>query len=93
MNITNTIDAAKTALQPGQILVVTVEQLRDFALTVVETAPAADQIIDIKECAKLLGISTSHAYTMVENNELPVLNMRPFRFSRNQVLDYLKNKA
>ena len=93
MNISSTINAAKSGLEPGNILIVTVEQLQDFAVTVIQGIQPADEVIDIKELAKMLKVSESHAYKMAMNGDVPKLQMSPIRFSRSEIFEYLKQKV
>lgn len=90
-SISNTVKATMPAIAPGMMLVVTSEQLQEMVVTVIEQAENRDEILDVKGVAALLNISQSHAYTMAQNGELPCLNMRPVRFSKVQVLEYLKS--
>lgn len=91
-SISHTIKTATPAIAPGMMLVVTSEQLAEMVVTLIEQTEQRDEVLDVKGLAALLNISQSHAYTMAQNGEVPALNMRPLRFSKNQVLEYLKNK-
>jgi excisionase family DNA binding protein len=49
-------------------------------------------IIDVKEVAKLLGLTTSGIYTKVHKNEIPFIKMKDsnrLRFSRKQINAWL----